>query len=453
MAVRRAALVSLILTIAIILGIMQSGCVRGTNSADNYQFYSYKEPKKVGVVLSGMAMVDAAANSAVAAGVKKAAADLDAEYKILAPKDLVNNEESLRYLAENNFDLVIAIGRGMQDDLGKVAPDYPDIKFAVFGGDIDEPNVAAVVFNEDEGAFLAGVEAASVTKSNLVGFIGGSVTSDRKMENGFAKGVQYVNLTEGKKVKVNAVYAGVTDEAANDPERGKALANTLYWTGSDVVFSGTGKLGNGAAAAAVQNRKIAICADLQVMQASAWNVYGALVKNQEAAAIDIVKKTINGKFLSGRVGYGLAEGAVDFVPSQALPPDIAGKLAAVKAQVKKGQINPYTILIPKDLVTQINQIPVDLNKPPAGGPGTILPGQTGGQTNTGTSTGKKKKKPALTDKGQPGGDETGALGADPTGGAPSDSGPDNGSPTGGAPSDGSPTGGSTTPPPVNSPNP
>ena len=453
MAVRRAALVSLILTIAIILGIMQSGCVRGTNSADNYQFYSYKEPKKVGVVLSGMGMVDAAANSAVAAGVKKAAVDLDAEYKILAPKDLVNNEESLRYLAENNFDLVIAIGCGMQDDLGKVAPDYPDIKFAVFGGDIDEPNVAAVVFNEDEGAFLAGVEAASVTKSNLVGFIGGSVTSDRKMENGFAKGVQYVNLTEGKKVKVNAVYAGVTDEAANDPERGKALANTLYWTGSDVVFSGTGKLGNGAAAAAVQNRKIAICADLQVMQASAWNVYGALVKNQEAAAIDIVKKTINGKFLSGRVGYGLAEGAVDFVPSQALPPDIAGKLAAVKAQVKKGQIKPYTILIPKDLVTQINQILVDLNKPPAGGPGTILPGQTGGQTNTGTSTGKKKKKPALTDKGQPGGDETGALGADPTGGAPSDSGPDNGSPTGGAPSDGSPTGGSTTPPPVNSPNP
>jgi len=443
MAVRRAALVSLILTIAIILGIMQSGCVRGTNSADNYQFYSYKEPKKVGVVLSGMGMVDAAANSAVAAGVKKAAADLDAEYKILAPKDLVNNEESLRYLAENNFDLVIAIGRGMQDNLGKVAPDYPDIKFAVFGGDIDEPNVAAVVFNEDEGAFLAGVEAASVTKSNLVGFIGGSVTSDRKMENGFAKGVQYVNLTEGKKVKVNAVYAGVTDEAANDPERGKALANTLYWTGSDVVFSGTGKLGNGAAAAAVQNRKIAICADLQVMQASAWNVYGALVKNQEAAAIDIVKKTINGKFLSGRVGYGLAEGAVDFVPSQALPPDIAGKLAAVKAQVKKGQIKPYTILIPKDLVTQIKQMPVDLNKPPAGGPGTILPGQTGGQTNTGTSTGKKKKKPALTDKGQPGGDETGALGADPTGGAP----------TGGTPSDGSPTGGSTTPPPVNSPNP
>lgn len=350
-----------------------AGCTREGKDGGRYLPYNTKMPKRIGVVLSAPGASGAGTNEAVVAGVKRAAFELDAEYKILYPSDpvnnipgdLVNNMESLRYLAENGYDMVVAVGRGMQDDLNRVAPEYKDIRFVIFEGEVEQQNVASIRVNADDGAFLAGIAAASLTRSNLVGYVGGSMTSDRQAENSFARGVQYVNTSEGKEVKVNVIYAGVTEEAVNDPARGKDLANSLFWTGSDVVFSGAGKLGSGVANAASENRKIAICNDLQLMQAFPWNVYATMVIKPEMAVYEQAKKILTGKFNPGRNGYGFAEGAVEFLTSEAAPPEIAAKMTSVKESLQQGKNNPYNILVPEGLVTQINQLPVDYNKQPA----------------------------------------------------------------------------------------
>ena len=384
---RRTTLICLLITVIIVFG----GCTRGENTNQgNFGVSGGKGPKKVGVVLSAPGQSEAGLNEIVVAGVKRAAADLDARYMILAQKDLVNDEESLRYLAENDYDMVVAIGRGIQDDLNKVAPDYPDIKFAIFDGEVDRPNVASVRINLDDGAFLAGVATASLTKSNIVGFVGGSMDSGRQMETAFARGVQYINSVEGKTVKINSIYAGVTEAASNDPERGKTLANNLYWTGSDVVFGGAGKLGSGVAAAAAENRKIAIGADLQLMNASPWIVWGALVKKQEIVVYEMTTKVLTGKFQGGRIGFGLADGAVDFITSEAVPADIKAKVTAIKDGVKKGQIKPYAVQLPQGLVTQISVMPVDMNKAlgtPSQSPGSsVKPKSPGSSTPPGNTT-------------------------------------------------------------------
>lgn len=339
-----------------------AGCGRGTVNAESER-YGSTGPKKIAVVMAASGKLEQEIKDSVVAGVRKAADDLDAQYKVFAPGDLVNNEESLRFAAENSYNLVLAIGEGIEEDLQKVAPDYPDIKFVTFDGAVEEPNVAIVSFNEDEGAFLAGVAAASLTRTNLVGFLGGSmISADRKLESGFARGVQYINTTEGKSIKIKASYAGVTDKAAGDPERGKTLAQNLFWTGTDVVFSGPGNMANGAASAASENRKIVLSSDLQLMKKLPWNVSGALVKNHENVVYNLIKKAFGEEFTGGKKVYGLAAGAVDFVFSQAVPQEVSAKLEAVKEQLKKGQIKPASIQVPPELVTQVSNVPVDLNK-------------------------------------------------------------------------------------------
>lgn len=369
--IRRTGLIGLLLTAALLFG----GCTQGNDSDQgDVGVPAGQGQKKVGVVLSAPGKSEPGLNEIVSAAVKKAAADLDVEYKILAQKDLVNDAESLRYLAENDYDMVVAIGIGMQEDLKKIAPDYPDIKFVILDGEVGEPNVASVRINMDDGVFLAGVMAAALTKSNIVGFIGGTMDSAHQAETAFARGVQYINSVEGKTVKVNSVYAGLTEAAANDPERGKTLASNLFWTGSDVVFSAAGKLGSGAAAAAAENKKIVLASDLQLMNASPWIVWGALVKKHESVVCEIVKKVLSGNFQGGRIGFGIAEGAVDFAAGEAVSADIKARLAAVKDRLKKGQVKPYTIQLPQGLVARISIMPVDLNKTPAAGQKPVTPG-------------------------------------------------------------------------------
>ncbi len=351
---KRNILTCLLLTAVIILGGLSAGCGRGNNNLN--QKYKYPDIKKIGVVLNTPEKSDAAVNEAVINGVVKAAADLDAEYKLLTPGELVNNEESLRYLAENNYDLVVAVGQDMEEDLRKVSPDYPDINFAIFNGKVKQKNVTGVLFNEEDGAFLAGIAAACLTKTNIVGCIGESSSSGRNLESGFAKGIQYINSTEGKLVKVNVSYAGeMEEEMARDQDRGKYLASVLYWNGADVIFSGAGTLDRGAVTAATENKKMIICSGLELMPSSPWNVCGTLTKNQEKAVYDIVKKTLGGNFNGGAISYGAAEGAVDLVLSQSVPQEITGKLNTVKDQLRRGEIKLSQIQIPQDLVTQIRQ--------------------------------------------------------------------------------------------------
>ncbi len=410
---RRAVFMCLLMTAGVVLsGVLGGGCVRG--GKEDYRQYGYQGVKKIGIVFSTQGEWNTGAGEGVLKGVQRAANDLDAEYKVLAPGSLVNNEESLRYLAENNYELVMAVGPGIDQDLKRVVPDYPDIKFAILNGDVDQPNVVRIRFNEEEGAFLAGVAAASLTKTGLVGYLGGSAAADRKLENGFAKGVQYVNQLEGKQVAAAVYYPeAMTNTAAGDPQQAKSPAGVLYGAGADVVFCGAPRLDSGLAMAAVQSKKIALCNDPQLMRKWPWNVYGAIISPEEAVVSEICKKTLSGKFTGGKNIYGVAEGAIDFVPGQALPPDLTAKLKAVKDEIKKGWINPANIEIPAGLVSQVKQAPGPGQAGPAGtdrrptqGAGAETSPQTPGGEASGEQTPAGESAGQETPAGESAGQET-----------------------------------------------
>lgn len=99
-------------------------------------------------------------------------------------------------------------------------------------------NVVAVTFKEEEGSFLMGVIAGSMTKTDKVGFIGGiSSPLIKKFEVGFKAGVRAVN----PKAKVTAVYA----ESFTDVSKGRSLASNMYNDGADIIYHSAGGVGKG----------------------------------------------------------------------------------------------------------------------------------------------------------------------------------------------------------------
>ncbi len=440
MALRRTGVLGLLLTIILIIG----GCSGKTVSEDQgYKQYGFPGPPKIGVMLGSAEKAGEMLNTAVTAGVKGLAVDQDLEYRIMSPGDLVNHTETIRFLAEDGYDLIIAAGKEFEKDLNNAAPEYPETAFAIIDGEVDRPNVLSIRIDDEEGIFLAGVLAASLTKTNLVGYIGGEMT-DTRQEKAFARGVRYINLAEGKQVKVITVYAGVTKEAATNPERGKELGTRLYDVGTDVVFTAAGRLGNGLAGAAVEKRKIALTNDRQLLETMPWNVYGAVVQQTETAVYDAAVRILKEGISGGRTVYGLKEGSIDFVLSQAVAPELAEKLNTVREQVKKDQIKPYTVQIPEGMVTQLTQLPVDLNKPVGNGQtGTAKPGSGTGPSGVTGSSGTDGRGPA--DNGSAGGESGDSNAGGPTGegtaGGPGNNG--TGSPTGNNDTGGQPVGNDT----------
>ena len=95
---------------------------------------------------------------------KQAAADLGAtctegEAQVDEPESA--REDRLRQMADAGYSPIMAIGFSYSDAVNAVAPDYPDINFAVVDGfdpddDVRTRNAVYLNFAANEGSFLVG---------------------------------------------------------------------------------------------------------------------------------------------------------------------------------------------------------------------------------------------------------------------------------------------------------
>lgn len=132
-------------------------------------------------------------------------------------------EQALRRLAETGSNPIVMTGFAFGEVLDKVAPDYPDTKFAIIDAVVEQPNVRSVVFSEHEGSYLVGMMAAMASKSGTVGFVGGmDIPLIRKFACGYAQGFKAVK-PDGK-IIIN--MTGTTPAAWNDPVKGTELAKS-----------------------------------------------------------------------------------------------------------------------------------------------------------------------------------------------------------------------------------
>src|SRR5215213_8399683 len=82
-------------------------------------------------------------------------------------------EATLRDYADKGYDLIIAQGFEWGEPAVKVGKDYPNTKFVVFTGLANSTNVASIFPMQQEGSYLLGALAAMMSKTGVIGFVGG----------------------------------------------------------------------------------------------------------------------------------------------------------------------------------------------------------------------------------------------------------------------------------------
>ncbi|MFD1030955.1 BMP family lipoprotein [Metaplanococcus flavidus] len=255
---------------------------------------------------------------------------------------------NLNNLVRRDFDVVYGIGALMKGSVEEIASQQTDAQFAIIDEVVDLPNVASVMFKEQEGAFLAGVAAALMTETDKIGFVGGmEIPVIERFEAGFRAGVAAVD----ESIEVDVQYTGAFDKA----ELGKTTANLMYDTGADIVFHAAGGTGNGVFTEAKERKEagedvwvIGVDADqYEEGQIGDENVtLTSVLKGVEMAVVEIAEKTLAGEFPGGETTtYGLAEDGIGLADSRgAIPEDVMTQIEDYKQQIVDGEITvPETV--------------------------------------------------------------------------------------------------------------
>jgi basic membrane protein A len=324
----------MLLLVALVLSLVVSAC--GGAAA------SPTESTSGGQATSGLAFAmvtdqaglgDQGFNDAAWEGMQRAKADFGADISVVESKEQAQYVPNFSTLAEQKKDLIVAVGFLLSDAMTEVAPQYPDTHFAIIDSVVDEPNVASITFKENEGSYLVGAIAGMMTKTNMVGFVGG-VESDllKKFEAGYKAGVMTTNPDAQVLVSYTGTFA--------DPAKGNEMANSQYDQGADIVYEVAGLTGTGVINAAKDRNMMAIGVDRDLNYLAPKNVITSMVKRVDEGVYQAAKLVYEGNFKGGHYVYGVAEGGIDIAPTtkDMVPQNVLDTALKLKQMIIDGTV-------------------------------------------------------------------------------------------------------------------
>ncbi|MGZ5886226.1 MAG: BMP family ABC transporter substrate-binding protein, partial [Ramlibacter sp.] len=217
---------------------------------------------------------------------------------------------------------------GYMEPMLKVAADTKDVKFEHATGYKTAENMRTYDSRTYEGAYMAGVIAGKMTKSNTLGVVGSvPIPEVVRNINSFTLGAQSVN----PKVKTQVVWVG---EWFNPPKETEA-ATSLINGGADVLMQNTDSSAVLQTAEKMGKRAFGWDSDMTAYGPKAH--LGSAVINWGPYYIKAVHDMLDNKWTTGQSWWGVKEGAIDFVSLAAdVPEDAKKKLDEVKAGLKDG---------------------------------------------------------------------------------------------------------------------
>ncbi len=268
----------------------------------------------------------------------------DGGYDYLQSKSDADYNTNLNKLVRRDFDLVFGIGFLMEDAVNTIASQQTDAQLAIIDAVVDQPNVASVLFKEQEGSYLAGVAAALMTKSKKIGFVGGmEIPVIERFEAGFLAGVAAVDPS----IVVDVQYTGAFDKA----ELGKTTANRMYSSGVDIIFHAAGGTGNGVFSEAKELKTkdpdayvwvIGVDSDqYEEGKVGDTNItLTSMLKRVDIAVQNLSNLAMEGNFPGGETTvYGLVEEGVGLADSRgAIPEDVLAQIDEYAKKIVDGEV-------------------------------------------------------------------------------------------------------------------
>src|SRR3982074_239310 len=247
-------------------------------------------------------------------------------------------EEQFRQYGAQGYDLVFGHGFEFQDAAKRVGPDFPRTIFVTTSGSTSGANVAGIEFAFADASYQAGLIAGSMTRSNIIGLIGGTELPPVKESfDAFTRGAKSVN----PKVTVLTSYIGNWD----DVSAGKEQALAQIGRGADVIFQNADAAGLGVFQAARETKKALVVGSNSNQNAVAPEVtIGSVVIDLPHAFLTVAREVKEKRFTPRVIRLGSQSDVVTLLLNPAfqsqIPTATIRTVDSVGTELRAGHFAP-----------------------------------------------------------------------------------------------------------------
>jgi basic membrane protein A and related proteins len=303
---------------------------------------------KIGLVTDIGGLNDKSFNHLADVGLEKAKADFHIQGDVKESKTGDDYVPNLTDFAQKNYDLVIGVGFLMQEAVGTVSGQFPNIHFAIIdgagtdakGNDLKHTNVVSLFFKEQDAGAMVGVMAGWLEKNgkakknqHVIGAVGGISIPP---VNHYIAGYKWAAKMEDPSINVLVGYSN----DFTDPAKCAGVAQSQINQKADILFQVAGGCGLGVLQAAGKASVYSIGVDADQKDADP-SVIASALKKVDVATYTAIKDVVNNQFQGGALTFSIAnEGAGYSVDNLDLPADLKTELDKIQGQIKSGALTP-----------------------------------------------------------------------------------------------------------------
>jgi basic membrane protein A and related proteins len=303
---------------------------------------------RIGLVTSSGALADRSFDEYAWAGVQAGARAVHGTAEVIVPP--ANAEAyawAIGWFADRDFDVIVTVGFQMTDATLTAATSYPAVQF--FGIDQDlpavdppviaPPNYQRLWFDEAEAGYLAGLAAATMSKTRAIGAIGGMMVVPPVLRfiNGYRNGAAAAKSG----IPIVVTY---TDDFGR-PDLGEDAAAALIAQDADVIFTVAGGSNLGAFGAACEAGVWAVGVDIDAyLQAPVFGrcILTSAEKRVATATALAIQRFATGGLQGGAFVNDAANQGIGLAPIRDVKPPkvLQDLLATALVGLANGSIDP-----------------------------------------------------------------------------------------------------------------
>lgn len=303
---------------------------------------------KIGLVTDIGGLNDKSFNHLAYVGLENAKKDFNIKDDVIESHNGSDYVPNLTNFASKSYDLVIGVGFLMQEAVGTVSTQFPNVHFAIIDGagtdaagkDLGNKNVESLFFKEQDAGAMVGVIAGWLEKNgkskkpqHVIGAVGG--VSIPPVDH-YIAGYKWAAKMEDPSI---TVLIGYSNDFA-DPTKCKPVAQAQIQQKSDIEFQVAGGCGVGVLQQAGQSGVYSIGVDADQKDVDP-SVIASALKKVDVATYTAIKNVVNGQFAGGALTFSIQnDGAGYSVDNLDIPSDLKAELDKIQGQIKSGALTP-----------------------------------------------------------------------------------------------------------------
>ena len=272
---------------------------------------------KITLVLSVGGVNDQSFNQGAWEGAQKASKELGVDISYLESNSDADYAPNIETAIDQESDIVVGVGFQVGDAIKEAAKAHPEQQFVTIDSTYEEglENVRNISFDEQQAGYLTGLIAGKMTKTNVIGWIGGlDIPSCSNFYIGYEKGAKEANPD----IKVMKQFTNSFTDAA----KGRVVAEGMVNENADIIFMASGGGNAGSLEVVRENNIKAIGVDMANNYLAPEHIITSALKNVGEGLKLTIKDFTEGKFTSGEVKYDISNSGVGFEKTDLLSNEV-----------------------------------------------------------------------------------------------------------------------------------